>query len=349
MQTDVPAHAKLGWIMTCLSGYGELQRMTQFKDKMAKQETGITAGLYAYPALMAADILLYDPDYVPVGVDQSQHVELTRDLAERFNHRYSDTFKLPQPLVTKVGAKIYDLQNPTKKMSKSETNPKGVIDLLDDPAVARNKIKAAVTDSLGVVRFDPENQPGVSNLLTILSALTSEDIDSIVARYEGKGYGELKKEVGDVVYDFLTNLQARYKEIIDSGVIYDVLKDGASKANQIAEKKVRKVYKKLVLQSNFRRVYQNKDSFLFNHLEISYTANPLLQLRNAGFRSFLFCSELLVIHCKLFSISYPNLHFCFIWVDSNFYRWYLSTIKTVEAEITAAMPSKRVRAGGIRI
>lgn len=245
MQTDVPAHAKLGWIMTCLSGYGELQRMTQFKDKMAKQETGITAGLYAYPALMAADILLYDPDYVPVGVDQSQHVELTRDLAERFNHRYSDTFKLPQPLVTKVGAKIYDLQNPTKKMSKSETNPKGVIDLLDDPAVARNKIKAAVTDSLGVVRFDPENQPGVSNLLTILSALTSEDIDSIVARYEGKGYGELKKEVGDVVYDFLTNLQARYKEIIDSGVIYDVLKDGASKANQIAEKKVRKVYKKV--------------------------------------------------------------------------------------------------------
>ncbi|WP_289219813.1 tryptophan--tRNA ligase [Ileibacterium valens] len=245
MQTDVPAHAKLGWIMTCLSGYGELQRMTQFKDKMAKQETGITAGLYAYPALMAADILLYDPDYVPVGVDQSQHVELTRDLAERFNHRYSDTFKLPQPLVTKVGAKIYDLQNPTKKMSKSETNPKGVIDLLDDPAVARNKIKAAVTDSLGVVRFDPENQPGVSNLLTILSALTSEDIDSIVARYEGKGYSELKKEVGDVVYDFLTNLQARYKEIIDSGVIYDVLKDGASKANQIAEKKVRKVYKKV--------------------------------------------------------------------------------------------------------
>ncbi len=214
-------------------------------DKMAKQETGITAGLYAYPALMAADILLYDPDYVPVGVDQSQHVELTRDLAERFNHRYSDTFKLPQPLVTKVGAKIYDLQNPTKKMSKSETNPKGVIDLLDDPAVARKKIKAAVTDSLGVVRFDPENQPGVSNLLTILSALTSEDIDSIVARYEGKGYGELKKEVGDVVYDFLTNLQARYKEIIDSGVIYDVLKAGASKANQIAEKKVRKVYKKV--------------------------------------------------------------------------------------------------------
>lgn len=245
LQTDVPAHAKLGWVMTCLSGYGELQRMTQFKDKMAKQESGITAGLYAYPALMAADILLYDPDYVPVGVDQSQHVELTRDLAERFNHRYSDTFKLPEPLVTRVGAKIYDLQNPTKKMSKSETNPKGVIDLLDDPAQARNKIKGAVTDSLGVVRFDPENQPGVSNLLTILSALTSEDIDSIVARYEGKGYGELKKEVGDVVYNFLTELQKRYKEIVESGVIYDVLEKGAEKANRIAEKKVRKVYKKV--------------------------------------------------------------------------------------------------------
>lgn len=245
LQTDVPGHAKLGWVMTCLSGYGELQRMTQFKDKMAKQESGITAGLYAYPALMAADILLYDPDYVPVGVDQSQHVELTRDLAERFNHRYSDTFKLPEPLVTRVGAKIYDLQNPTKKMSKSETNPKGVIDLLDDPAQARNKIKGAVTDSLGVVRFDPENQPGVSNLLTILSALTSEDIDSIVARYEGKGYGELKKEVGDVVYNFLTELQKRYKEIVESGVIYDVLEKGAEKANRIAEKKVRKVYKKV--------------------------------------------------------------------------------------------------------
>lgn len=177
LQSDIAAHAQLGWIMTCMSGYGELQRMTQFKDKMAKQETGITAGLFTYPPLMSADILLYDPDYVPVGVDQKQHVELTRDLAERFNKRYSDTFKVPEPLVTKVGAKIFDLQDPTKKMSKSDTNPKGCIDLLDNPATARNKIKSAVTDSLGEIRFDPENQPGLANLITILSALTDEPIE----------------------------------------------------------------------------------------------------------------------------------------------------------------------------
>ncbi len=244
LQSDVPAHAQLGWIMTCLSGYGELQRMTQFKDKMAKQETGVTAGLYTYPALMAADILLYDPDYVPVGVDQKQHVELTRDLAERFNRRYSPTFKVPEPLVTKVGAKIYDLQNPTKKMSKSESNPKGVIDLLDDPAQARNKIKGAVTDSLGVIRFDPETQPGLANLITILSALTDEPIESIVARYEGKGYGELKKETGDVVYQFLSDLQARYKDILASGTVDQVLTEGAEKASKVANKKVAKVYRK---------------------------------------------------------------------------------------------------------
>ncbi|MCF0246748.1 MAG: tryptophan--tRNA ligase [Ileibacterium sp.] len=245
LQSDVDAHAKLGWVLTCLSGFGELSRMTQFKDKSQKQESGITAGLFTYPSLMAADILLYDADYVPVGQDQTQHVELTRDLAERFNKRYSDTFRVPKPLVTKVGAKIYDLQNPEKKMSKSEANPKGTIDLLDDPAAARNKIKAAVTDSLGIVQYDPENQPGVSNLLTILSALSSEPIDSITARYEGKGYGELKKEVGDVVFDFLTELQARYNEIIKSGVVDKVLAEGAEKASRIANKKVRKVYKKV--------------------------------------------------------------------------------------------------------
>lgn len=247
LQSDVDAHVKLGWIMTCLSGYGELQRMTQFKDKSRKKESGITAGLFTYPSLMAADIILYDADYVPVGQDQTQHVELARDLAERFNKRYSDTFTVPEPIVTKVGAKVYDLQNPTKKMSKSETNPKGVIDLLDNPAQARNKIKSAVTDSIGIVQFDPENQPGVSNLLTILSALTSEPIDSIVARYEGRGYGELKQETGDAVFNFLTDLQARYKEIVESGVIKKVLEDGAAKANAIANKKVRKVYKKVGL------------------------------------------------------------------------------------------------------
>ncbi len=248
LQSDVPAHAQLGWIMTCLSGYGELQRMTQFKDKMAKQETGITAGLYTYPSLMAADILLYDPDYVPVGIDQKQHVELTRNLAERFNKRYSDTFKIPEPLVTKVGAKIYDLQNPTKKMSKSESSPKGCIELLDNPAQARNKIKSAVTDSLGIIQYDPENQPGLANLITILSALTGESIESIVERYQGKGYGDLKKETGDVVFDFLTDLQKRYKEILDSKIVDKVLEEGAKKANAVANKKVAKVYRKVGLK-----------------------------------------------------------------------------------------------------
>ena len=248
LQSDVPAHAQLGWIMTCLSGYGELQRMTQFKDKMAKQETGITAGLYTYPSLMAADILLYDPDYVPVGIDQKQHVELTRNLAERFNKRYSDTFKIPEPLVTKVGAKIYDLQNPTKKMSKSDSSPKGCIELLDNPAQARKKIKSAITDSLGIIQYDPENQPGLANLITILSALTGESIESIVDRYQGKGYGELKKETGDVVFDFLTDLQKRYKEILDSKIVDKVLEEGAKKANAVANKKVAKVYRKVGLK-----------------------------------------------------------------------------------------------------
>ncbi|WP_288876785.1 tryptophan--tRNA ligase, partial [uncultured Allobaculum sp.] len=208
---------------------------------------GITAGLFTYPSLMAADILLYDPEYVPVGQDQQQHVELTRDLAERFNKRYSDTFTIPEPLVTKVGAKIYDLQNPTKKMSKSESSPKGVIDLLDDPKSARNKIKGAVTDSLGHVAFDPENQPGVSNLLTILSALSGESIDSIVARYEGKGYGDLKEETGQAVHDFLTALQAKYKEILAEGKVDAILKEGAERASRIANKKISKVYRKVGL------------------------------------------------------------------------------------------------------
>lgn len=245
LQSDVDAHAKLGWVMTCMSYMGEMQRMTQYKDKTAKGETGVTAGLFTYPCLMAADILLYDPDYVPVGVDQKQHVELTRNLAERFNHRYSDTFKLPEPLSQKVGQKIYSLTDPSKKMSKSETNPKGTIDLLDDPAAARNKIRSAVTDSLGVVRYDPENQPGVSNLLTIQSVLANEPVEEIVARYEGRGYGDLKKEVGDTVFNFLTDLQAKYNKIIEEGIVDKVLAEGAEKARRIADKKIRKVYKKV--------------------------------------------------------------------------------------------------------
>lgn len=245
LQSDVDAHVKLGWVFTCLTYMGELQRMTQYKDKTAKGETGITDGLFTYPCLMAADILLYDADYVPVGQDQKQHVELTRHLAERFNNRYSETFVVPQPLETKVGKKIFSLQNPTKKMSKSETDAKGTIDLLDDPAVARKKIMSAITDSVGIIQYDPESQPGLANLLTIQSVLANEPIEDIVKRYEGKGYGELKKEIGQTVFDFLTDLQAKYKKIIESNVIDQILEEGAKKASYVANKKIRKVYKKI--------------------------------------------------------------------------------------------------------
>ena len=245
LQSDVDAHVKLGWVFTCLTYMGELQRMTQYKDKTAKGETGITDGLFTYPCLMAADILLYDAEYVPVWQDQKQHVELTRHLAERFNNRYSETFVVPQPLETKVGKKIFSLQDPTKKMSKSETDTKGTIDLLDDPAVARKKIMSAVTDSVGIIQYDPESQPGLANLLTIQSVLTNEPIEDIVKRYEGKGYGELKKEIGQTVFDFLTDLQAKYKKIIESHVIDQILEEGAKKASYVANKKIRKVYKKI--------------------------------------------------------------------------------------------------------
>lgn len=248
LQSDVHQHAELGWILTCHSYMGELQRMTQYKDKTAKGETGITAGLFTYPCLMAADILMYDADFVPVGVDQKQHVELTRDIAERFNNRYGETFRIPQPLTPKVGAKIYSLQNPTKKMSKSEDNPKATIDLLDDPAAARRKIMSAVTDSLGTIQYDPENQPGVSNLLMIHSSLSNEPLDALVARFQGKGYGDLKKETGQIVFDFLSDLQSRYREIIASGKIDEILREGNEKASRIAERKLRKVKKKLGFQ-----------------------------------------------------------------------------------------------------
>ena len=224
LQSDVDAHVKLGWVFTCLTYMGELQRMTQYKDKTAKGETGITDGLFTYPCLMAADILLYDADYVPVGQDQKQHVELTRHLAERFNNRYSETFVVPQPLETKVGKKIFSLQDPTKKMSKSETDTKGTIDLLDDPAVARKKIMSAVTDSVGIIQYDPESQPGLANLLTIQSVLANEPIEDIVKRYEGKGYGELKKEIGQTVFDFLTDLQAKYKKSLKATLLTKSLK-----------------------------------------------------------------------------------------------------------------------------
>lgn len=248
LQSDVHEHAELGWILTCHSYMGELQRMTQYKDKTAKGETNITAGLFTYPSLMAADILLYDADYVPVGIDQKQHVELARNIAERFNNRYGETFTVPEPLVEQVGAKVMSLTEPTKKMSKSGDDEKCVIYLLDDPKVARKKIMSAVTDSIGIIQYDVENQPGIANLLTIHSTLTGESIDNIVERFKGKGYGDLKKEIGDNIEKFLTDLQLRYNEIISSGICEQVLEEGRIKASKLAHKKMMKVKKRVGFQ-----------------------------------------------------------------------------------------------------
>ena len=250
LQSDVYQHAQLGYILACNTYMGELNRMTQFKDKMAKNETGLSAGLYTYPCLMAADILLYDADYVPVGDDQKQHVELTRDIAARFNNRYSETFTLPEPLVAKVGARIMSLNDPSRKMSKSEGNDRGCIYLLDDLNAVRKKIMGAVTDSIGVINIDRENQPGIYNLLEIHSALSGESKESIVERFKDKGYGEFKAEVADIVVNELAKIQTRYKEIVESGQIEQILADGAAKAQRIAYKKLAKVQRKVGIEIN---------------------------------------------------------------------------------------------------
>lgn len=246
LQSDVLEHAQLGFLLTCMTYMGELNRMTQFKEKSQNQQAeSIGAGLYVYPSLMAADILLYDADYVPVGNDQKQHVELARDLAQRFNNRYSETFVVPEPLIAEVGARIMSLSDPSKKMSKSEESNKGCIYLLDDLAVARKKIMGAVTDNLAQVKYDKNNQPGVSNLLEILSSLSSESIENICSRFEGKGYGEFKKEVADAVCSELEKIHYRYDEIIRSGTIEQILKNGAEKAHEQAFRKLKKVQKKM--------------------------------------------------------------------------------------------------------
>lgn len=235
LQTDVKEHAQLGYIMCCHTYMGELNRMTQFKDKMAKGEKNLSGGLYTYPALMAADILLYNPDYVPVGEDQKQHVELTRDVAVRMNHRYGDIFKIPEPLIPEVGARIMSLTDPTKKMSKSDDDSKGCIYLLDDPKKARKKIMSAVTDSLAHVHYDPENQPGISNLVQIMSSLNGQSFEEIEKEFDGKGYGDFKKAVAEVVIAKLEEIQTKYNEIIESNQIEEILKEGAKKASAIAE------------------------------------------------------------------------------------------------------------------
>lgn len=245
VQSHVPAHTELTWVLQCLTGFGEASRMTQFKDKSAKQGTDrTTVGLFTYPMLMAADILLYSPHYVPVGEDQRQHLELTRNLAERFNNKYGETFRVPEPFIPEDSAKIYDLQEPTAKMSKSGANPKGIINLLDEPKTSAKCIKSAVTDDLGVVAFDRETQPGVSNLLAIQSALTGEKIDDVVAKYEGKGYGHLKVDTADALEAFTAPLKARYDELMaDRGELERLLAQGAERASEVAEPLVEKVYK----------------------------------------------------------------------------------------------------------
>lgn len=248
LQSDVMEHAQLGFIMCCNTYLGELNRMTQFKDKLAKGEQGLSGGIYTYPALMSADILMYDADYVPVGEDQKQHVELCRDTAIRFNNRYGKSFNIPEPVVPKVGAKIMSLSDPTKKMSKSEQTNKGCIYLLDDLKSVRKKIMSAKTDDVAKVQFDPENQPGISNLMSIVSALTNQSFEEINDMFNGKGYGDFKKYVADVVCDELSKIQERYNHIIENDIIEDVLAKGKAKAQIIAHKKLDQIQRTIGIE-----------------------------------------------------------------------------------------------------
>jgi tryptophanyl-tRNA synthetase len=244
VQSHIPAHAQLTWVLQSLTGFGEARRMTQFKDKSAKGGEGASSvALFTYPILQAADILLYRPQYVPVGEDQRQHLELTRDLAGRFNHRYKKTFPLPEPYILKETAKITDLQVPTAKMSKSASSPTGIVEMLDDPKVSAKKIRSAVTDSGTEIRFDEAEKPGVSNLLTIYSALTGRSIDDLVKAYDGKGYGDLKSDLADVVVEVVTPFRNRTLELLDDTAQLDAILDaGAEKARAVAERTLADVY-----------------------------------------------------------------------------------------------------------
>ena len=234
VQSHVTEHSQLGWIMECQVSFGELSRMTQFKDKSAKREADfVSAGLFTYPALQAADILLYDTDEVPVGEDQRQHIEITRDIAVRFNYRFGDTFVLPKAVMPKAGARVMDLQDPTSKMSKSADTDSGLVNLLDDPAVIAKKFKRAVTDSESEVRYHREEKPGVSNLLEILSACTGDSPEALAQKYAQ--YGPLKTDTGDAVVEMLRPIQARYGELMaDPGELQSLLRKGAGKAREVA-------------------------------------------------------------------------------------------------------------------
>ncbi len=247
IQSEVKEHAEMGYLLQTITYLGELERMTQYKDKKEKQVSGVSSALLTYPVLMAGDILLYNADYVPVGEDQKQHLELSRNLAERFNNRFSPTFNVPEPLIFKQGAKIMSLQNPLKKMSKSDPDQKACIFLLDEENIIRKKIASAVTDSEGSIIYDPINKPGVSNLLTIMSCCSGKPIEEIVKEYNGKGYGEFKKAVADSVVNILKPIQDKYKEYIDSPYIDEVLNQGREKASYFAAKMVSKVKRKMGL------------------------------------------------------------------------------------------------------
>lgn len=236
IQSENLYHANISWLLECNTYYGELSRMTQFKDK-SKKNANFTSGLLTYPVLMASDILIYDVDYVPVGIDQKQHVELARDIAIRFNKKFGETFKIPEPLMTTEGTKIMDLVDPTKKMSKSSDNPKGVIRILDEPEVIRKKIMSATTDSDTIIKFDPVNKPGISNLINIYASLSNKKINEVENLFANKKYGELKKEVADLVIEELTKIQSRYYELINSKELDQILDDGIKFTSEIAKKK----------------------------------------------------------------------------------------------------------------
>jgi len=245
IQSHVSAHAELSWVLNTISYMGQLSRMTQFKEKSQKGEANLNAGLFTYPVLMAADILLYQTNFVPVGEDQKQHLELARDLAQRFNSKYSDTFVVPEPLISKVGAKIMSLQEPTSKMSKSDEDENGYISLVDDPDTIKRKIKRAVTDSLSQVRYSDE-QPGIKNLITIYSKFTGESYEKIEQKYQGEGYGKFKSDVADVVIEGLRPIRDKFDYLMkNKDYLEEIYIEGANKAEKTARKTLRKVYKKV--------------------------------------------------------------------------------------------------------
>ncbi len=247
IQSEVPAHSQMAYLLQCSSYIGELERMTQYKDKSRKQETGVTVGLFTYPTLMAADILLYDPEFVPVGNDQKQHLELTRDIAQRMNNKYNNIFTVPKPLIAEIGAKINSLSEPMSKMSKSDNNLKSRINLLDPENIIKKRIRSAVTDSLGTIKYDLENRPGISNLMTIYSVISNISFKDIEEKYQGKGYKEFKEDLGEIVFQELKPIQDRYNELLNSKELDMILDNGRERAFQVSQKKLFKTMDRIGL------------------------------------------------------------------------------------------------------